>query len=351
MMRLPSKNGLPVNLLAACFNNTSATYKFYWFLSIIQVIETGKTRILKRDLFARMISNAWYTVNYFHVSFGQQDKLQRSIEVIKDFESLMIDDDKEKVFQTLIKTKNRNTLSQLQYFNNQVPHWFLSPWFSQMNKTKIYRSSKDQTSKSLYALFENEIEINPEWKNYLTENARVLKDFCYWNLVMFLQSKNPNVPDIPNKLIKPAVRNNLSKQRTQFWDIVFNELGSINCIYTGVKLTVGNYAVEHFIPYNFVSHDLIWNLIPADKSFNNSKSDKLPPLEIYFNQFYDLQKTAIEIVREKNPKNKFLEDYLTIFSNLDEVGSLPEYFTKEKFKERIQPLITIASNNGFEFLK
>ena len=25
-------------------------------------------------------------------------------------------------------------------------------------------------------------------------------------------------------------------------------------------------------------------------------------------------------------------------------------FTKEKFKEKIQPLITIASNNGFEFL-
>lgn len=351
MMQLPSKNGLPVNLLAACFNNTSATYKFYWFLSIIQSIESGKTRILKRDLFARMISNAWYTVNYFHVSFGQQDKLQRSIEVIKDFESLMIDDDKEKVFQTLIKTKNRDTLSQLQYFNNQVPHWFLSPWFPQMNKTEIYRSSKDQTSKSLYALFDIEIEINPEWNNYLTENVRVLKDFCYWNLVMFLQSKNPNVPDIPNKLIKPAVRNSLSKQRTQFWDIVLSELGSINCIYTGVKLTVGNYAVEHFIPYNFVSHDLIWNLIPADKSFNSSKSDKLPPLEIYFNQFYDLQKTAIEIVREKSPKNKFLEDYLTIFSNLDEVGSLPEYFTKEKFKERIQPLITIASNNGFEFLK
>jgi hypothetical protein len=60
--------------------------------------------------------------------------------------------------------------------------------------------------------------------------------------------------------------------------------------------------------------------------------------------------TAIEIVMEKSPKNKFLEDYLTIFSDLDEVKSLPEYITKVKYKERIQPLITIASNNGFEFL-
>uniref|UniRef100_UPI0040483A9D HNH endonuclease domain-containing protein n=1 Tax=Mariniflexile sp. TaxID=1979402 RepID=UPI0040483A9D len=55
-----------------------------------------------------------------------------------------------------------------------------------------------------------------------------------------------------------------------------DELGSVDCIYTGEKLIKGNYAVEHFIPYSFVSHDLIWNLIPADKSFNSSKSNRLP---------------------------------------------------------------------------
>lgn len=349
-MNLPDDNGLPVNLLAACFNNTSTTYKYYWLVSILQSVEVGKIRISKRDLFARMISNAWFTVNYFHVSFGKQDKLQRAIEVLKDFESLMIDDDRENIFQTLAKTKNRNSLSQLLYFNNQVPHWFLSPWFSQMDRTEIYRASQSFMGKCLYALFDDEIEINPEWKNYLTDNVRLLKDFCYWNLTMYLQGKNPNVPDIPNKLIKPASRNSLANQRNQYWDVVLRELGSVKCIYTGTKLTVGNYAVEHFIPYSFVSHDLIWNLIPADKSFNSSKSDKLPRLEKLFNPFFDLQKSAIEIIMENNPKNKFLEDYLTIFSDLEEVKRLPENFSREKFRVRLQPLITIASNNGFEFL-
>ena len=47
--------------------------------------------------------------------------------------------------------------------------------------------------------------------------------------------------------------------------------------------------MEHFIPYSFVSHDLIWNLIPADKKFNNSKSDKLPSLNKYFEPFFILQ--------------------------------------------------------------
>jgi hypothetical protein len=316
-VHLPLKYGLPVNLLSACFNNTSATYKFYWFLSMLQYVELGEITIPKKDLFARMISNAWYTVNYFHISFGKQDRLQRAIEVIKSCEPLRIDDNKDKIKNQLIKTNNRDSINQLIYFNKQVPHWFLSPWFPKMSKIEIYKSSQVFENQCLYALYENSIEINAEWLIYLKENIRVLKDFCYWNLAIFLQSKNPNVPDIPNKLIKPAIRNNLISQRKNFWDIVVKELGSVDCIYTGKKLNIGNYSIEHFIPYSFVSHDLIWNLIPSDKSFNSSKSDKLPPLDKYFNPFFLLQKSAIEIVKEKTPNNKFLEDYLTIFPDLD----------------------------------
>ncbi|MFN6064459.1 MAG: hypothetical protein ACK49K_14370, partial [Bacteroidota bacterium] len=57
-----------------------------------------------------------------------------------------------------------------------------------------------------------------------------------------------------------------------------------------------------------------------------------------------LQKTAFDIIITKSPNNKLLEDYLTIFPDLN------THFSKEKFRESIQPLITIASNNGFEFL-
>jgi len=66
-MQIPDSNSLPVNLLAACFNSKVAPYKYYWFLSVIQEIENGNFLIHKINLFARMIPNAWYTVNYFHV--------------------------------------------------------------------------------------------------------------------------------------------------------------------------------------------------------------------------------------------------------------------------------------------
>lgn len=343
-MNLPVENNLPINKLAACFNNTSATYKYYWLLSILQEVEKGNNSIYKRDLFARMISNAWFTVNYFHVSFGKQDLIQDAIYFVKQVEKIPIDEKQDSIFQKLTLSQNKETKKQLWHFNKNVPHWFLSPWFSGKNKKEIYSNSKKYNERCLYALHDERIDINIEWQNYLFSNVRVLKDFCYWNLSLFLQSKNPNVPDIPSKLVKPAFRNSLTVQRTKFWDVVLKELGYVKCIYTGESLTLGNYAVEHFIPYNFVSHDLIWNLIPANKSFNSSKSDKLPPLEKYFDPFYSLQKTALEIVSEKSPKNKMLEDYLTIFPDLKNV-------TREKFKEAIQPLVTIAANNGFEFLK
>ena len=219
-MQLPYQTGLPVNLLSACFNNTSATYKYYWFLSIIQSVEEDKTVIPKKELFARMISNAWYTVNYFHVSFGKQDKLQRAIELVKDFESLTIDAARAIIFKRLSATNNAMSLRELRYFDKQVPHWFLSPWFPKMNKTEIYNASRYFENQCLYSLMEDHIVINANWITYLLANAKLLKDFCYWNLALFLQTKNPNVPGIPGKLVKPAIRNSLTNQRINYWDIV-----------------------------------------------------------------------------------------------------------------------------------
>lgn len=343
-MDLPKFKHLPINLLAACFNNTTATYKYYWFISILQEIEKGNCKITKQNLFARMLSNAWFTVNYFHVSFGKLDLIQNTVHLIQETENISIDKKQETVFEILKNSTKPSTIRQLHHFNKNVPHWFLSPWFRGKNRGEIYQASKTFSNNCIYALRTDTIEINPNWFNYLNSNLRVLKDFCYWNLTLFLQSRNPNIPDIANKLIKPATRNSLTQQRNQFWDLVLNEVGSVKCIYTNKPLTVGNYAVEHFIPYSFVSHNLIWNLIPADKSFNSSKSNKLPQLDQYFNKFYWLQKTAIDIILRKSPNNKFLEDYLTIFPSLENCNS-------NSFKERIQPLISIAANNGFEFLQ
>jgi hypothetical protein len=363
-MNLPFSHKLPINKLASVFGSTSATYKFYWLIALIELVEEGNIEIPKRRIFSRMVSNSWYTINYFHISFGKQDNLQIAVESILEEvnlsnlkeDKIITKDVKKSLLESYLETsQNQKIINQLFHFDKNVPHWFLSSWFPKINnetdiqkKNRIYSDSKLFMNDSLYALHKDFIQINPIWVNYLKLNAKILKDFCYWNLSLFLQTRNPNVPDIPNKLIKPPVRNGLTKQTNEYWKNVFDEseLGYIKCIFTDTKLYFDekNFAIDHFVPHAFVSHDLIWNLIPIEKKFNSSKSDKLPIFEKHFDKFYDLQKVAFEINKHHNSKSKYMDEYLSIFPNIDS-------FEKEKFSNTIQPLITIASNNGFLYMK
>lgn len=356
MTSLPSNIALPIHLLSSCFNSTSATYKFYWFISLLEATEQGYHRINKQDLFAGMIANAWYTINYFNVSFGKQDQLQRAIEQLIELENLSINTKKQAIIDTLKASNNTATHRLLRYFDGEVPYRFLSPWFptTKGDRKQIYSQSQSFLNDTLYAVNEHEVIINPKWIPYLSQNSGILKSFCYWHLSLYLQKHNPNVPDIPNKLIKPPLRNSLSKQRKDFWDLVIHHNGPVNCIYTNKQLSIGDYAVEHFVPYAFVSHDLLWNLIPADKNFNSSKCDKLPSMIHHFDAYCDLQLLGLKIIlnnnRNKNTE-KLLQDYLTIIPDLTDFINLDTHILKTKFKETVGPLITIASNNGFEFMK
>ena len=63
-MNLPEDFRVDTGRLAGCFNNTSATYKFYWLLAVLAEAEKGQEKIDKTSLFAHMVAHAWYTVNY-----------------------------------------------------------------------------------------------------------------------------------------------------------------------------------------------------------------------------------------------------------------------------------------------
>jgi hypothetical protein len=343
-MQLPNDHKVSVGKLNAVFNSTSASYKFYWFLALIEAIEDGKDHIEKRELFARMLANAWYTVNYFQVSFGKQDKIQAAIEFLKSHEAIDVNEKKNAIIEHLMNSSSKETKKQLQHFDSEVPQRFLSPWIGSVgSKKELYSLSQHGMNFPPYALYPDSILIQPDWLEYFKRNSGLLKDFCYWNLTLFLQSRNPNVPDIPNKLQRPENRGSLSKHKVDFWDIVIKELGHVECIYTGKELIKGSYAVEHFIPFQFVAHDLMWNLIPADPSFNSSKGAKLPQMDRYFDDFYLLQKEAVHIVTKVKPKNRFLEEYLTVFPDMN--------LSKDKYVDCIQPMLTIAHNNGFQWMK
>lgn len=341
-MNLPEDFRIDTACLAGCFRNTSATYKFYWFLALLAEAEKGREKIDKISLFAHMVAHAWYTVNYFKISFGSADKLERAISRIRELEGLAVDASPAYVHRTLVQSQRKETQRELRHFDINVPHKFLSPWLGSGAKGTVYELSQRGYNQPPYALYDDHILLQPAWVAYFKRYAGILRGFCFWHLTLFLQVRNPNVPDIPNKLMRPERRGSLAVHKTRFWDVVVNELGGVNCIYTGRRLGVGEYAVEHFIPFQFLAHDQMWNLIPADPSFNSRKRDRLPQLDRYFDDFYALQREAVDIVKAARPKNRFLEDYFQVFKTHD--------FDKTAYRRTLEPLLAIAANNGFQYM-
>lgn len=342
-MILPLDEQVSVAKLASVFNNTVATYKFYWFLSIIEAVEEGKQEIAKQELFARMIGLSWYTIHYFHVSFGKQDQLQQASEQIRDIEHIDIDERKEVILRKILDSDTHATRKILDHFDKNVPHKFLSPWLGSGLRTEVYMLSVSDKANQPYSLSVKTVSIYPNWFEYFRRNAAILKNFCYWNLALFLQVRNPNVPDLPSKLIKPVQRRSMSLQKRHFWDMFISQNGPFNCIYTGKTLEVGQYDVDHFIPFQFVAHDLMWNLLPADPSFNTAKSDRLPSMERFFDEFFEIQREGVAIIQRIDPRNRFLEDYLSIFPDLN--------ISRKRLRDTIQPMLSIAHNNGFTYMK
>ena len=341
-MILPLDQQVSVARLASVFNSTTATYKFYWFLSILESVEAGKTEVDKKELFARMICLSWYTIHYFHVSFGKHDLLQEASREVKTLLGIEVDDRKETILQRILRSEDAGVSRRLGHFDGNVPHKFLSPWLGSGLRGDVYRLSQEGRDNPPYSLFEGHIAIRPNWFGYLSRNASILKNFCYWNLALFLQTRNPNVPDIPSKLIRPVQRKPLTPQRRGFWDLVISEKGPLECLYTGRPLGIGDYDVDHFIPFQFVAHDLMWNLVPADPAFNSIKGDRLPVFDRHFDAFYEMQSHAFETVRKVDPRNRFLEDYLSVFPDM--------VVDRNRMQDTIVPILSIAHNNGFQYM-
>jgi hypothetical protein len=349
-MTLPYNNLVSTHNISSIFNKTTATYKFYWFLSLLEIYsEKRDSKIPIRNILSKMICNAWYPIHYFMLSFGFADILSRNSKEIQKIGKIPADISKQDLYHWLINNDDKRIIKLIDHFDKQVPYRFLSPWLPGLSDKDIVSLSQQFTNNCLYRInkADKSIELNPQWTDYLFNNRGVLEDFCYWNLSLYLQSKNPNTPDIPNKLIKPTGRGTLIKQR-KFWEIVFHTTPEISCIYTGRQLTTDDFAVEHFIPHSFVSHDLLWNLVPADRSINCSKSNKLPDLNLFIDKFAQIQKTAVSAVYYSKPEHKMLEDYLILGGNIPDLLYLPDLEFTSRYYDILSPLTQIAKNMGFE---
>ena len=165
-------------------------------------------------------------------------------------------------------------------------------------------------------------------------------------MIKYLQKNNPNVPNLQEKLFPPLFRK-LTLAKNYWWLYLENFPGT-KCIYSNQILTKKNISIDHFIPWSFVTHDQLWNLLPVITEVNSSKSDNIPS-EIYLEKLLNLQYAAFHFAMKASIiGNKSLEDYSIIFNETLNDISL---FSKKKFtsilSDNIKPNIQIAINMGF----
>jgi len=356
MEKLPQSEILTTNHLGKVFSKTVATYKFFWFMSILQIhARTGNLRINVWDIVIRMVANAWYPIHYFRLSFGKSDSLFDIVMELHRITQIPIDANAETIIDALTdRLEERQIQRLLRTLTLNVPYRFLRPWIDTSDDRDMVQRSQNIENGCLYSLYKENgdfyIILNPAWDAYLHSHYNILMDFAYWNLALFLQARNPNVPAIPNKLIRPEIRNSLSKQH-KYWDMVMNIGGPINCIYTGNELHQSDYELDHFIPWSFVSHDLLWNLLPSDGSINSSKSNKLPDMVIYLPKLASLQHRSLQMMLNANKEQKVMEDFITLGYTPRELADMSDELFQELYERTFNPISQIAINMGFETWK
>lgn len=295
-----------------------------------------------------MIAESWYPIHYFKLSFGKYDSLYAQSLFLRQNLNITIDANKEDIKRILLDNiPNNQVKNALKIFSRNVPYRFLSPWIKYSTDKDVATRSQRLENNCIYSINGEYIDINNIWIDYLTDNYNILRDYALWNLTEFLQKRNPNVPNVPSKLIKPIQRDSLVKQH-KFWNNYISIVGSISCIYTGKQLLAKQYDLDHFVPWSFVSHNLIWNLIPADASINSSKSNNIPPLDIYLKPFATIQHNALKIIYEKAPNDTIFEDYLTIYDSIPDLIDLSDSDFYNVFKKTFTPIVQIAENMGFD---
>ena len=356
-MNLPASPEVEVAKLASVFNETTNSYKFYWLLAILEELaETGAAKLPMRNLSLRMLAGVWYPLDYFKLSFGKQDGFKK----LANFVSVRVVIDNRPTAPALFEQLNMKLQPadfealgrELAVLLRWVPYRFLRPFFAAETKglpdqkvngqiQELANSSDDAP----YKFGPDYIELSEKWAAYFQQHQYILRGFIFWHLLKFVQKNNPNVIGLSEKLAKPGERNfNIAKK---FWKQFLDAQGQIVCIYSGQLVTAATMSLDHFLPWSYVAHDQLWNIIPTPKAVNSAKSDWLPDMAAYFDAYADLQHRAF-LFHVAQGNAKLLEDYALLFAqSLADSARQPFLWFRERLEKQVVPHVQTAQNLGF----
>jgi 5-methylcytosine-specific restriction endonuclease McrA len=364
---LPTSNdALDVSALSRIFERTTNSYKHLFFLGIMEYLRDHNfygNIIQTDDIYYRMLSLAYAPYVLFKLSFGPQDKIADYIDndiLSNKSLKLQISNKINLINRAKLLYIIRKEITINRKLSRYVVFRLIRPFFSKdlrglidpkVNaKIKVLSSEKFNSIRPLYKISddENSITIHPDWMKYLFRNAKIVEGFAKWEWVKYMQSRNPNIPNIASKAIIPEKRNSLSLPKRVWKDILSKH--SFRCIYSNEILSMDNLALDHFLPWTFVAHDRMWNLVPTTKHVNSAKSNCIPNFDKYLDKFINRQFQGLQVLHHTDPKlwKKIIEDYVVDLKLENKSETLVKENFMTAYKRTFNPYHDLAKSQGFE---
>ena len=303
---LPSSETVDAALLGRIFRNATASYKFLFFGAILDRVQRDFSTprfVPLRELVIGMVARAFHPAHVFRLSLGARDQVSNAAQDV--FRRLPTNSSSVSLERTILTAWDDHTEEQVSDLVRYVPFRLLRPWFSaeldgkpdsEINGAiRVLAETKFLERRPLYRFADSQsIEIHPDWMTYLRNNLAVVHGWAAWHWATYLSARNPNVPNVIQKL--DAERKPFNWQR-RYWDGILSK-STFRCPYSGEELSPDKYALDHFLPWAFVAHDEIWNLCPVAPVVNARKSDRVPNLARYLREFVEIQYQGLISSRE-----------------------------------------------------
>lgn len=354
-MQLPYSDELNIGYLSRLFDNTTNCYKFFWFQAILERLDGKNNRFSFDELINEMIADAWYMVNEYHLRLGPlgiTDNLEEVVKYIHKNYGFISSEKREKIIAFLKATDDRNIVRYKMDLTLNVPYRLQVPFYDEIiierdkwNSSKTILTEIINRQRRLMYYFvsvsglKSEIEIDGDWSEYLFKHKEILKGWAQLKLIQYLQNKNPNVPGIADKIEAPVARN-IERVRN-YWKLIIKIDPSLKDIYGDNPLADVNISVDHFVPWQYVAHDELWNLHPTTKSINSSKSNSLPSWDKYFWMLADLEYHAYELKQQNELIEHEFNKIAPYHLNSQEVRNqlYSDGLNRNEFIERLEHVI------------
>lgn len=370
-------NKLDIEGFSKMMSSSSYCYKFYWLEAIVQLISANRTEATYDEIINKMIANAWFPVQEYHIHlsgiYGDgdvKDNLEKAVSRLYELTQLPSNANEIQIMNKLAEFSNDKELhSYKTELTKNVPYKALSgfankgtekinlessagrmiAYYNKLSGSELLLPYTFGDDKSLKKV----VKFNDGWIQMIQDNMVSILGWIKYEKVKWLQNNNPEVPGIVYKLAQDDEKARKLDNVRKLWDAIL-EIRPVKNVFMDGDINGESYAVDHFIPRNFVMNDELWNLMPMDPIQNMKKNKKLPVWENYFGQFANNQFMMYEMIFEKP---ELLKLYKQCYKdNLHSIWAIQELYRKgnsaDEFRnildKNMHPVYDSARRQGYD---